>query len=101
MGTAVSAQLVTLLRALAHEGRSPAEMFVVARSWLGDRWHIVDVIRHFRDAFCLSLGEAKPLCGFPRDPDWVISDAPEPILDELLAEAIRAHWNEWNLPSAE
>jgi hypothetical protein len=88
--------LVEALRAMARDGRMPSEMFVAIKGRFGPSCHILDIIRYFREAFRLTLAEAKPLAGvsdYRGDTGREIVDVP--LLDSLLLPAIHGRAPEW------
>jgi hypothetical protein len=87
--------IVTTLRSMARAGQTPTELVGELRRHLGPAAHIVDVLAYFREAFKLSLAEAKPIAGLFRDDlRGVVGD--EQLLDELVTPAIQSHRLEWD-----
>lgn len=89
--------MIETLRAMARAGRLPSEMFDAIKGQFGTACHILDIIRYFRQAFGLTLAEAKPLAslsGYPGDTGREIVDVP--LLDNLLQPAVTAHRAEWD-----
>lgn len=86
MARDIDYEIVQLLRQLAHERRPVADVLRVVetgRTALG-------VVKHFREAFGLSLEEAKPIGGwlwYGRSDSW-IHDHIWPAID-----AHREHWD--------
>lgn len=81
------------LRSMARQGRSPSEMFRELKRCLGTEAHIVTLLNYFRQAFCLTLADAKPLAALSRNEQREVVD--QPLLDELLLPAILKHRPEW------
>jgi hypothetical protein len=87
--------MVNTLRSMARAGRTPMELVGELRRHLGAATHILELLAYFREAFKLSLAEAKPIARlFRDDPRGVVGD--EHLLDELVTPAIQSHRLEWD-----
>jgi hypothetical protein len=80
---------------MARSGESVAAMFNELKRRLGPRGSMVDIVSCMREAFHLSLAEAKPLAALSRTEARDIQD-PE-LLDRLLKPAISKHRHEWDV----
>jgi hypothetical protein len=90
--------LIEMLRAMAREGRTPSVMFAAVKNRFGPSCHIIDIIRCFRKAFCLTLAEAKPLActaGYTGETGPEVLD--ELGLDSLILPVIKARATEWDV----
>lgn len=85
--------VIGALRSMARQGRSPSELLREARRRLGDQTHIVTLLSLFREAFHLTLAEAKPIAALSRNEERVVED--ESLLDQLLSSAIASHRSDW------
>jgi hypothetical protein len=81
------------LRNMARQGRSPSQMLRELKRHLGADTHIVTLLDYFRQAFCLTLAEAKPLAALTRNEQREVEN--EADLDELLLPAIVKHQSDW------
>lgn len=90
-------RLVGDLRGMARAGKSPSEMFNSLQGALGGTPHILTLVAYFREAFALSLAEAKPFAALSRNESRGIED--KALLDELLAPEIAKHRAGWNDPA--
>ena len=82
------------LRDSARNGSTTVQMFRQLKQMLGEDAHVVDLVAHFRTAFCLTLSEAKPLAELSRTEDREITDAE--LLEETVMPAIQSHRAEWD-----
>jgi hypothetical protein len=64
-----------------------------AKRRLGEETHILTLLKYFRQAFHLTLAEAKPIAALSRNEQREVED--ESLLDELLAPAILKHRSDW------
>ena len=85
--------VIIRLRLMAQAGRSPSELVRDLKVCLGADTHIVTLLDYFRQAFCLTLAEAKPLAALSRNEQRDVED--EALFDELLAPAILTHRASW------
>ncbi len=95
--------VVHRLRDMARHGASVPQMLrEILRSLAPERPHAVTVIKYIRDAFRLSLAQAKPIAGWFRDGTGDLQDAQ---LDELVMPEILKNRQKWDsleqTPSAE
>ena len=81
------------LREMARR-ESAATMFRDRRSRLGSSAHILDIVRCLRDAFCLSLAEAKPVFALTRSTDREITDEAE--FNRFVTREIEKHRPDWD-----
>ncbi len=81
------------LRVMAREGRSPSEMVQELKRRLGMETHILTLLTYFKQAFALTLSEAKPLAALSRNAHREIED--DSLLNDLLLPAIHTHRSEW------
>jgi hypothetical protein len=93
----VAPELIETLRSMAREGKSASAMAKTVTRFIGDNWCILDVIKVFRLAFCLSLSEAAPLAGFSRPFGRNESEcADDTRLDGIVTAHIKEHVREWD-----
>ena len=85
--------VIGTLRGMARQGRSPSEMVRELKRSLAVEAHIVTLLSYFRQAFHLTLAEAKPIAALSRNEQREIED--EPLLDELLSPAILNRRSDW------
>ena len=85
---------VRKLREMARRGASVAAMYRQLKGRLGSGAHILYILNCFRDAFSMSLAEAKPLVAFTRTADREIDD--EDTLNRLVMLEIEKHRNDWD-----
>jgi hypothetical protein len=81
------------LRSMARQGCAPSAMMRRVQQKLGHGTPIVTVLNYFRQAFCLSLAEAKAIAALSRNESRSIDD--ESQLDHMLLPAIQSHRCEW------
>ena len=91
MSDRIEAELVAVLRQMATERCSVADM---VRAILPGR-HPVDVYLHFREAFGLSFGEAKPIT------DWLAYGGSDADLNDVVWPRIELHRPAWVIPPSE
>ena len=82
------------LRDMARRGESAATMFRHLKARLGAGAHVTDLIQCFRDAFCLSLAEVKPVAALTRTADRDVID--EDQLNRLVMPEIERHRTDWD-----
>lgn len=82
------------LRDMARRGESAAAMVRHLKGRLGSGAHVPDLIRCFRDAFCLTLAEAKPVAALTRTTGREIVD--EDQLNRLVMPEIERHRGDWD-----
>src|ERR1700676_765239 len=85
--------VIGTLRGMARQGRSPSEMVRELKRRLGMQTHILTLLSYFRQAFHLTLADAKPIAALSRNEQREVED--EPLLDELLSPAILNHRTDW------
>jgi len=88
--------VVSALRGMARQGRSPSEMVRELKRRLGMETHVLTLLSYFRQAFHLSLAEAKPIAALSRNESREVEDAT--LLDELLSPAISNRRSDWERP---
>jgi hypothetical protein len=81
------------LRSMARQGRSPSEMLRELKRQPGARPRIVTLLNYFRQAFSLTLADVKPIAALARNEQREVQG--EAILDELLLPAIQKHRSDW------
>ncbi len=84
--------IIKALRTMAQEGCPPSAIMKELKRRLGPGPHLLTLLDYFRQAFCLTLPEAKPIASLSRNNLRDIED--EPLFDELLIPAIQAHRSE-------
>jgi hypothetical protein len=89
--------VIVNLRSVAQQGGSPSELVRELRRCLGSQTHIVTTLNYFRQAFCLTLADVKPIAALSRNEQREIED--ENQLNELLLPAILRHRSDWEMPS--
>ena len=82
------------LRDMARRGESAAAMVRHLTGRLGSGAHVTDLIQCFRDAFCLSLAEVKPVAALTRSADREVID--EEQLNRLVMPEIERHRTDWD-----
>jgi hypothetical protein len=82
----VNYELVQLLVQMAHERRPVADMI---RAVQPER-HPVNVIRDFKAAFGLSLGEVKPIVG------WLLHGLSDAWIQDLVWPCVDARRSDWS-----
>jgi hypothetical protein len=87
-------EVIGILRSMARQGRSPSEMIRELKRCLGMETHIVTLLNYFRQTFCLTLADAKPIAALSRNEQREIED--EDLLDNLLLPAILNHRSDWD-----
>lgn len=92
--TKIDQSLINQMRDMARRGKSVTAMFHEVQSKSADS-HILDILAYFRNAFCLSLKEAKPICALSRSEGRSISD--ESLLEELVMPEIEKHRQDWDV----
>ena len=85
--------VIGVLRGMARQSRSPSEMVREAKRRLGGDTHILALLSYFRQAFHLTLAEAKPIAALSRNEQREVED--ELLLDALLSPAILSHRSDW------
>ena len=85
--------VIAALRNMARQSRSPSEMVQELKRRLGCNTHILTLLSCFRQAFGLTLAEAKPIAALSRNEQRKIED--ETLFDELLSPAILNHRSDW------
>jgi hypothetical protein len=85
--------ILSELVSLARNGATPAQIMhrLVDRLPPADR-HTVDLIRYMRQAFGLSLAQAKPIAGWAPNGTGELKDS---RLNELLMPDIQANQGRW------
>jgi len=81
------------LREMARKGNRPSQMLreiIQLRS--PQMPHKLDLIKDLRDAFCLSLQQAKPIAGWAADGSGGLTDNQ---LDDFLMPEILKNRNHW------
>ena len=86
--------VIGTLRSMARQGRSPSAMVRELKRRLGMKTHVVSLLNYFREAFCLTLADAKPIAALTRNEQREIED--ETLLDKLLLPAILNHRMDWD-----
>jgi hypothetical protein len=81
------------LRSMARQGQSPSEMLGMLKRSFGMQPNIVSLLDYFRQAFCLTLAEVKPIAALSRNQLRNVDD--EILLDELLKPAILKRRVDW------
>ena len=81
------------LRNMARRGCAPSAMVRSLQIKFGPDTHVVTVLNYFRNAFGLSLAEAKPIAALSRNESRSTDD--ERQLDRALLPAIQSHRNVW------
>jgi hypothetical protein len=89
----LSQAVMSNLRSMARQGRSPSELVRELKRTLGAETHIVTLLNYFRQAFCLTLADAKPIAALSRNERREIED--EALLDELLLPVILDRRSDW------
>src|SRR5262245_4957118 len=88
--------IISNLRCMARAGRTPSEMLRELKQGVGTGPHIATVLDYFRQAFCLTLADVKPIAALSRNPERNVED--EALLDQLLMPPILSHHTEWEDP---
>jgi hypothetical protein len=85
--------LIHMLRAMAGDHCSVAEMArAILPKMSSGGGNAIEVLRYFREAFCLTLAQAKPVA------DWIVYNRTESSDSELhklvwpCIESLRAFW---------
>lgn len=78
---------------MARQGRAPSEMLRDLKRRLGAQTHILTILNYFRQAFYLTLSDAKPIAALSRNEQREVEDVA--LLDELLWPAIMDHRMDW------
>ena len=81
------------LRSMACQSRPPSELVRELKRRLGRETHIVTLLNYFREAFCLTLADVKPIAALSRNEQREVQD--QALLDELLLPAILKHRTDW------
>jgi hypothetical protein len=92
--TRVDPNNIRHLREMARRGATAATMFRELKGRLGSGAHILDILDCFRDAFCLTLSEAKPVGALSRSANRDITD--EELLNTLVMPHIERHRRDWD-----
>lgn len=92
----LNSAIIESLRKQARQGHSVSQMFNELRRVLnGNKTHIVDILAHFRGAFCLGLKEVKPIAELSRSEGREIID--ETLLENLIMPEIEKNRSEWDV----
>ena len=87
------AEVVSLLRSMALEGRKPSEMLRTILSHHPDEMLDRNIFyQYFAEAFCFSEGEASPLFGWLPDGTGELQDF---NIDYLMTRRIQKNKNVW------
>ncbi len=93
-----SETMITIrLRDMARRGESAADILRALASHLGSEAHKLDVIRHMREAFCLTLQQASPIAGWSADGKGTLQDLQ---LNALIIPEIRKNRPDWDTTEA-
>ena len=87
-------EVIGNLRSMARQGQSLSEMFRELKRCLGTEAHIVTLLNYFRQAFCLTLADAKPIAALSRNDHRKVVD--EVLLDDLLLPVILKRRPNWD-----
>ncbi len=86
-------KMITNLRNMARRGNPPSQMLRAVVNFFNTKEpHKLDIIKHMREAFCLTLQQAKPIAGWSADGRGQLSDSQ---LDDFLMPEILKNRNEW------